>query len=171
MCIKFESVGKKMGCTDPQLPLIWQPVEYQFMQYWDFHIVCAVDGLAPLFIPPTALETCWCRWWLGTQMTDHQQLQHVKCLRLRTTRGYDAFDRWCSVEIHLVRAVDGLAPFSWATASSLDLSMLVLGMYCFHNNDPIHFNPLAFQAEGVLSLPASVRLSVRPSVNFFLSAR
>ena len=41
-----------------------------------------------------------------------------------------------------------------------------------HHKDVIHsslfgipnFNPLPFQAEGVLSLPASVRLSVRPSL-------
>ena len=38
-------------------------------------------------------------------------------------------------------------------------------------NSLVTFYPLAFQAEEVLSLPASVRLSVRLSVKFTLSAR
>ena len=47
-------------------------------------------------------------------------------------------------------------------------------LYILYNSTSMKlsvFNPLAFQTEGVLSLPASVLLSVHLSVNFTLSAR
>ena len=59
----------------------------QYVEYWwtkrgsYCHIyVCSVPLMAWLHLagPPTALVICWCCWWLGIELTSHQQLHYVE---------------------------------------------------------------------------------------------